>query len=69
METTIYVRDCTPSQMRNLFDNKENRVNIRFYQFIPNKLRYKVLVRHPENILFKENACYTFNGFLKKIIK
>ena len=26
METTIYVSDCTPNQMINLFDNEENNI-------------------------------------------
>jgi hypothetical protein len=66
METTIFVSKCSMNSINILFSNGINdNVTIKFYEFISAD-RCKMLVRHSEEICFKQNATYTLDGFLKR---
>lgn len=66
METTIFVRKCSMNSINILFSNGINdNVTIKHYEFISADI-CKMLVRHSEEICFKQNATYTLDGFLKR---
>lgn len=68
METYIYINKTSPTEIANIFNKgiNDNAV-IKYYDFI-NETKCKVLVRHSEDIILKENATYTFSGFLNRTI-
>lgn len=68
METYIYINKTSPTEIANIFNKgiNDNAV-IKYYDFI-NETKCKALVRHSEDIILKENAIYSFSGFLNRMI-
>ena len=44
-----------------------NNVSIKFYNFITDD-KCNVIVRHSDDLIFKENTTYSLNGFLSKCV-
>ena len=44
-----------------------NNISIKFYEFITDD-KCHVIVRHSADLIFKENATYSFNGFLSRCV-
>ena len=65
METTIKIR-CTHNQIVSIFNKGiNNNADIRYYECINDELT-KVIVRHNDGVILKENATYSLSGFLKR---
>lgn len=65
METTIKIK-ATQKEILTLFNTGiNNNANIKFYKFVENTLCH-ALIRHSEEVTFKEGATYSLNGFLSR---